>query len=318
MKKRNRRGTQINANVLQMLFVFKRFVFVFLCVFCVFACDFFAQIPVAARDQNDWIAVSTYLSGQISTGTVEQKRDALSQIRNLETEQASRLAVPALADPNELVRGTAASAVVFLPEEEAAALLIMLLRDKAEFVRREAAYALGRVGNANATSFLLQTLQRDQILEVRTASTAALGMIGDVLAVPALINILQGKPNEDNEFLRRSAARSIGQIAQIIRTGKQKVLTPQNFLPEKFKDIESSETGRLIEKHLVFQLAINVLLTTLQNKTESDDTRREAAFSLGAIGDASAISVLQANLNSADPYLVEISREALLKLETPE
>ncbi|MBA2335045.1 MAG: HEAT repeat domain-containing protein [Pyrinomonadaceae bacterium] len=320
MKKFTRRWSQINADFPNSPFVLTRFfrIFILLFVLSVFACDFFAQNSVSMPDNNEWPVISASLSSQIASGSIEQKREALFQIRNLQTEQASRLAVPALTDSNEIVRATAASSVIFLPEVEAAAVLISLLRDKAEFVRREAAYALGKVGNANAISSLLQTLQKDKILEVRTASAVALGMIGDASAVPALTTILQARPREEDEFLRRSAARSIGQIAQIIRTGKRRVLTPQNFLAEKFKNIESPITGNLIEKYPVFRASISVLVSTLQNKAEADDTRREAAFSLGAIGDDSAISVLRANLTSDDPYLVEISKEALAKLSPSE
>ena len=61
--------------------------------------------------------------------------------------------------------------------------------------------------------------------------------------------------------------------------------------------------------------AVPVLIKALQNKKESDDARREAAFALGAIGDSSAIAALEADRNSADPYLAEICKEALLKIE---
>jgi HEAT repeat protein len=53
----------------------------------------------------------------------------------------------------------------------------------------------------------------------------------------------------------------------------------------------------------------------LENNNESDDTRRESAFALGAIGDAAAKPVLQRFVSSPDPYLAEICREALLKID---
>src|SRR2546423_12105233 len=83
------------------------------------------------------------LSIQIRSGNVEQKREALFQIRNLRTQEASRTAIPALKDRNEMVRATAATSVVFLPKLDATAVLFPLLADKAPFVRREAAYAMG-------------------------------------------------------------------------------------------------------------------------------------------------------------------------------
>src|ERR1700694_5335499 len=63
------------------------------------------------------------LSKAIRSGSVEQKRNALYEIRNLQTESASRIAIPALSDPEAIVRATAAASIAFLPETEAAILL---------------------------------------------------------------------------------------------------------------------------------------------------------------------------------------------------
>ena len=46
--------------------------------------------------------------------------------------------------------------------------------------------------------------------------------------------------------------------------------------------------------------------------------RREAAFALGAIGDKSAVPVLQSNLGSEDYYLAEICLESLRKITAAE
>ncbi|MBC7900142.1 MAG: HEAT repeat domain-containing protein [Saprospiraceae bacterium] len=269
--------------------------------------------PNFTQQQIDWLPVEIYLQNQLRTGNVEAKREALFQIRNLRCGKASLLAIPALTDKSEIVRATAASSVIFLPADEAVGLLLPLLNDKAEFVRREAAYALGKAGSNTATGTLLLILQKDKILEVRNASAAALGEIGDVGAVPALTAILNNRPADGDEFLRRSAARSIGQIAQMIQSGKSKVLTPQNFLPDKFREIETRKYPDLTGQFPAFGPATAELIRVLQSSSEAADTRREAAFALGAIGDPSAISALASNLSGTDPYLSEIAREALLK-----
>ena len=290
-----------------------RFLFSWLPLFCTL-CAIFVVSALNTFPQNSF----TEHSEVILKGNIEQKRDALFEIKNLRSEQASRLAIPALTDSNEIVRATAASSVIYLPANEAAELLLPLLNDKAEFVRREAAYALGKIGSQKATSSLLRTLQKDKVLEVRNASVVALGEIGDVKAIESLTAVLNKKPKNDDEFLRRSAARSIGQIAQIIQSGKTKALTPQNFLPDKFKEMESPKYPNLTERFPVFRLVVTVLTNVLKNRSESGDTRREAVFSLGSIGDESAVSVLNSNLNGADPYLSEIVKEALLKFKKPE
>lgn len=252
------------------------------------------------------------LQSQIERGSKEEKRAALFDIRNLRSASASRIALPALRDKDEVVRATAASSVIFLPREEAARAVVPLLDDKAEFVRREAAYALGEIGHSLATAPLVKLIRGKAMPEVRTAAAVGVGKIGDTSAIEGLIAVLRSNPREDEEFLRRSAARSVGQIAQIKRTGERSVLTPQNFLPDKFKDLGPEGGGGKIAE---FATAVDVLIAVLRNNSESDDTRREAAFALGAIGDPRAIPALQTNSSASDPYLAEICREALLKIE---
>lgn len=252
------------------------------------------------------------LRHQIANGTAEDKRNALFAIRNLHTEEASRIAILALTDLDELVRATAPSAAAFLPKPEAARLIIPLLNDKAEFVRNEASFALGEVGHASAVQPLIQRLQNDTP-PVRSVVAAALGKIGDVYAVDALNAVLKKKPREADENLRRSAARSIGQIAQITRTGNRRVDTPQNFLPSKYK-LNYSAIQPATVSFPVFLSSATILSTVLSNNKEADDVRREAAFALGAIGEPASRSVLLRHINSPDNYLAETCKEALLKL----
>lgn len=250
------------------------------------------------------------LKQQISGGSTEEKRSALFEIRNLRSAEASSIALPALRDPDELVRATAASSIVFIPKADAARALIPLLGDRAEFVRREAAHALGEAGDSSAVAPLVRMMQSEKVIELRSAAAIALGKIGDPAAVASLVEVLRTRPREDDEFLRRSAARSIGQIAQIVETGKIQVVTPQNFLPEKFKDVEPGmRTTHDLSR------SVDTLTVVARNTAESDDTRREAVFSLGAIGDPKSKPVLQTLVSSADPYMAEIAREALMKIE---
>lgn len=286
----------------------------FLCVLYAFAGNSFAQGNVITQEQIDSLPLQILLQKKTTAENIEGKRDALLQLRNYETEAASRIAVSALKDASEIVRASATFSVVYLPENEAVQNLLPLLQDKSALVRRETAYALGKVGASQAVNLLLQILQKDKVLEVRNAAVVALGEIGDAAAVSELTKILQGKPQTKEEFSRRSAARSIGQIAQIIQIGEAKVLTPEDFLPDKFKPVVKPHYPKLTQTFPIFRAANNVLIQTLQNPKESGDVKREAAFALGAIGDQSAVSVLQANLNNQDYYLAEIARESLRKI----
>ena len=274
----------------------------FLCVLCAFAGNSLAQIELGN------------LIEKVNRGNTEQKRDALLEIRNLRNESASRIAVPALKDSSEIVRASAAFSVIYLSKNEAVQNLLPLLQDKSTLVRRETAYALGKVGASQAINPLLQILQKDKVLEVRNAAVVALGEIGDAVAVAELTKILQRKLQTKEEFSRRSAARSIGQIAQIIQTNEVEILTPESFLPDRFNFVEKPNYPKLIETFPTFRAAINVLIQTLQNSKESDDVKREAAFALGTIGDQAAVPILQVNLNNQDYYLAKIAEESLRKI----
>lgn len=314
----NRKRAQANAdkslNKSAFSYACLRFCFS-LCIVCALAGNSLAQeITTITAEQYEWIPVQAYLQRTIKSGNTEQKRDALFRIRNLKNAEASTIAVPALSDKSEIVRASAAPAVVFLPPDEAARVLLPLLRDKSILVRKEAAYALGKTRNPLAVRPLVEIIQRDKIQEVKDAATVALGEIGDVSAIDALTQILRRRPRGEEEFFRRAAARSIGQIAQIIQINENKTVTPENFLPVEFKKTTKPVYKNLSETFPPFRAAVPVLIQALQNPREFDDAKREAAFALGTIGDAAAISPLRANLNGEDYYLAEISREALEKL----
>lgn len=257
-----------------------------------------------------------FLAEQIKSGSVESKRDALFQLRNLENAEASRIAIPALQDSNEIVRVTATYSVVYLPSDEAAQVLLPLLQDKSVFVRKETCYALGKTKNSLTVHPLLEILQKDKFPEVKVASVIALGEIGEVAAIDSLLKILQNKPKDSEVFLRRSAARSIGQIAQIQQIKLNYVVTPESLLPEKYDTFANLKYSNLAETNSSFQKTVSVLLSVLKNEKESDDVRREAAFALGTIGDKAVISALQNGLNANDYYLAEICKEGLQKIQS--
>jgi HEAT repeat protein len=219
---------------------------------------------------------------RLSSSDIEERRDALMRLGNLKRPDASRVAAASLNDAAVQVRVAAAHAVVFLPPAEAAGLLLPLLQDRAEFIRREAAYAIGETGSRSAVARLSELLSGDKEAAVRGAAAVALGQIGDETAVNALSQALsrvkKKKAAPADEFLMRSAAHSLGQIRS--RAG----------LP--------------------------ALIAALSDDQNPLDVRREAAAALGLIGDPSAAPSLRAVLDSSDPYLAEAAREALRRLAT--
>jgi HEAT repeat protein len=166
--------------------------------------------------------------------------------------------------------------------------LVALLSDKEEFVRQQAAYALGQTHSRLALAALVERLS-DKKDSVRAAAIVALGEIADASAVTPLAavldpqaGIIQSKKSKQskavkNVFVLRAAAHSLGQIGN--RAG------------------------------------VPALITVLQDEKAEDDVRREAAVALGLIGDAAAIPALRAAAEGAhDPYLAEAAHEAVRKI----
>lgn len=226
---------------------------------------------------------------RLSSTEVEERRDALTTLGSMRHHEASRAAVSALKDPLPIIRATAATSILSLPGEEATSHLVPLLKDKDEFVRREAAYAVGHTGSRSAVSALSELLLTDKEDGVRGAAAVALGQIADETAVVPLSAVLNPqiapaskskktkKPRrEPNLFVLRSAARSLGQIGS--RAGSPS------------------------------------LILVLQDETAEDDLRRESAAALGRIGDSSALPSLRAALTARDPYLAEAAKEAIQRI----
>lgn len=222
---------------------------------------------------------------RLNSSDAEERRDALMRLSAMHRPAASRVALPLLSDPSPIVRVTATKAILSLEPDESAAALLPLLNDKDEFVRRETAYALGMTRSRSATTSLTDHLLNDKEAGVRGAAAVALGRIGDENAVIALATTLapqlsapaksKRKP-ETNAFVLRATAVALGEI-------KNRAGTP-------------------------------ALIAALNNDKFPQDVRREAARSLGLIGDPAAIPALQSASISEDPFLAQLAFESLKKL----
>lgn len=243
-----------------------------LCFFA-FASPYFAQTSELEIERR----VINVQVQKLQSADIETRRDAVYQLGLLRNAAASQAVERALRDSSEIVRAEAARAVVHQAYPDAARALLPLLTDKSEFVRRETAFALGKTYDKTAVDSLIKTLQTDKTASVRAAAAIALGQISDERAIELLSQILLAPKTKKNkvldEFVRRSAAKSLGQI----RSRK----------------------------------AVPTLISALRDTTNADDIRREAARSLGTIADESAVEVLSDSLNAEDYYLAQIAAEAL-------
>ncbi|MCU1266877.1 MAG: hypothetical protein JWM21_3195 [Acidobacteria bacterium] len=223
---------------------------------------------------------------RLGSTEVEERRDALMRLGGLHRAEASRVALPALADPSPMVRATAAYALSALPAEESVPALVPLLNDKDEFLRQQVCYALGAARSRAGVAPLIERLTMDQFDSVRAAAVVALGQIGDESAVVALAEVLslrssapaagKKRKSEKNEFILRAAAKSLGEIR--------------------------SRAG------------VPVLIEALSNEATAGDVRREAARALGLIGDPAALPALRAAAAEGDAHLSQTASEALRRI----
>jgi HEAT repeat protein len=86
--------------------------------------------------------------------------------------------------------------------------LIGALKDKDAGVRREAASALGQLGNARAVPALIETM-KDTEPDVRRRAANALGELGDERAITALTTALK----DTDAGVRRAAVQAIAEIS---------------------------------------------------------------------------------------------------------
>ena len=252
-----------------------------ICAFCAFLCLLCsitsAQTPAQTEIEQQ--------RQRLNSSDVEERRDAVMRLGSMRRPDASRVALPALSDESPIVRATATKAILSLGAEESVSSLLPLLNDKDEFVRREAAYALGLTRSPSATAALTNLLLNDKEDGVQAAAAVALGHIADEAAVVALVGTLapqlsapankKRKP-ENNAFVLRAAAAALGQIKS--------------------------------------RTATAALISALNNEKLPSDVRRESARSLGLIGDRTAEPALRSASMAADPYLAQIATEALKKL----
>lgn len=222
---------------------------------------------------------------RLSSADEEERRDALMRLGSMRLPAASRAAIPGLSDPSAPIRATAAKAILSIGAEGSVSLLSPLLNDRDEFVRREAAYSLGLTRSRSATAILSNLLLNDKEDGVRGAAAVALGEIADEAAVIALVGTLapelsaptkEKRRRERNAFVLRAAAVALGQIG--------------------------SRAGT------------NALVAAMSNEKLPNDVRREAARSLGLIGDPAAAPALRAASTASDPFLAQVAHESLRKV----
>ncbi|HET9532579.1 MAG TPA: HEAT repeat domain-containing protein, partial [Blastocatellia bacterium] len=137
---------------------------------------------------------------------VEDRFDAVVKLSALGTPPAISALSTALEDSDENVRAIAIDGLARTGDPQLVPVIAARLeQDKSIFVRKTAAYALGRIGSDAGTGALLRAL-KDKNAEVRGAASVALTRYSDASAVDGLIAALSDK----SDFVRARAAQALG------------------------------------------------------------------------------------------------------------
>ena len=165
------------------------------------------------RHSREIEAEVAHWSAQLKSGDQEERRDAAMKLSRLEGSAATSALVSALTDPSPLVRGAVVASLGERADTSVASpLAARLTSDKDAFVRKTAAYALGRFSGTERTSALLAAL-KDKDAEVRGAAAVSLGDHAESAAVVPLAAALSDK----SAFVRAQAAHALGVNASAAR-----------------------------------------------------------------------------------------------------
>jgi HEAT repeat protein len=177
--------------------------------------------------------------------------------------------------------------------------LINALDADEPLIRRQAADALGRIGDPQAVEPLIATLN-DRDLLVRAHAVQALGRIRDPRAAAPLIAILNSR--EQEAYVRMDAAEALGTI------GDPSAVEPLILaLLDNYWGIRSRAAlalGKLKDPR-----AVGSLIGALQDREAA--VRGSAAEALGIMGDGRAVKPLTAALQDTEK---DVRKKAALAL----
>ncbi|PSB41539.1 signal transduction protein, partial [filamentous cyanobacterium Phorm 6] len=173
-----------------------------------------------------------------------------------------------------------------LGEKEAAiSFLLMRLEDENEDVRREAAFALGKLGNASETviNALLVRLE-DGDNSVRHQAARALGKFGN--ASESIISALLLRLEDGDNSVRCQAAEALGNFGNASESIISALLLR---LEDGDNSVRCQAAEALGNLKNASEIVINALLLRLEDGDNS--VRREAAKALGNLKNASEIVI---------------------------
>jgi len=209
------------------------------------------------------------------SGEATEREEAIKSMAHHSLSLAVDELVVALHDPSPRVRRQAAAALGRVGDPEAANELIHQLVDHPDLVEEETVVALGELGNSNALPELIKLLRSPRPL-LRRASAKSISLIPgaskDPLAVECLINAAE---DVDDPDLRRAALQALRnmEVAGIASTLSQALL-------DKHPSVRIAAAEATAE--LGIKDAAEACRASL--KLHQDEASAEIAYALGVVG----------------------------------
>jgi HEAT repeat protein len=164
------------------------------------------RVQTNQRHSREIEAEVAHWSAQLKASDHEDRRDAAMRLSRLPGEAALSALITALTDPSPGVRALVLAGLGERSDTSIVPLVVArLTSDRDLFVRKTAAYALGRFSGTERTSALLAAL-KDKDPELRGAAAVSLGDHADAAAVEQLAAALYDK----SAFVRARAAHALG------------------------------------------------------------------------------------------------------------
>lgn len=165
--------------------------------------------------------------------------------------------------------------------------------------RREAARALGEIGDPQAVSALIEALKYGGLFWDGATAVEALVKIGP----PAVPSLVQALKNED-----WSVCRNTGEALAVIGAPAVPALM------EALKDRDLIERAAEALGKIGDRRAVPALIGAVRDRDKNWGMRRHAIEALGTFGDAQAVPALVQALNCAEVMVTVQAVEALVKI----
>jgi len=250
-----------------------------------------------------WPTGSRRMEQKLADPDVLVRRSAARSLVELPRSSARRFALAALADPDADVRIAAVHVAVTVGAGELGPRLASFLTDPDSRVRLAAAEALIERPSAVALAALARA-SSDTDAKVRATVARALGAAGGTEVVLPLL----GRLDDPNPDVRRDVVNALGHV------GDRRAVVP--LLP---KVEDSASNVRRAAAHALGLLgdarAVSALVLVLRDPDQA--VRVAALDAVGRLGDASAVSSVTDALKSGEPEVRAAAATALARLATP-